>query len=172
VSCSHGSSSGFRVADVNDSPLDALISQFSRCVAVPRWARELADGRPYAGRAELLAAADALSASLTDEEIQQALDDHPRIGQRAAPGSATADLSAHEQSGVDTSLSDRLLAANIAYEARFGHIYLVCAAGRGGEELLADAASRMGNDPVTELGVVRRELGRIARLRLEGMIST
>jgi 2-oxo-4-hydroxy-4-carboxy-5-ureidoimidazoline decarboxylase len=169
------SSSGFRVADVNESPLDALISRFSTCVAVPRWARALADGRPYTERDELLAAADRLSASLTDQEIQQALDDHPRIGQRATPDRATAAMSATEQSGVDGSdatLAERLSAANAAYEARFGHIYLVCAAGRGGEELLADAAGRMANDPVTELGVVRRELGRIARLRLEGMIST
>jgi 2-oxo-4-hydroxy-4-carboxy-5-ureidoimidazoline decarboxylase len=80
-------------------------------------------------------------------------------------------MSASEQSGVDESDADRLLAANVAYEARFGHIYLVCAAGRSSAELLADAANRMANDPVTELVVVRRELGRIARLRLEGMIS-
>jgi 2-oxo-4-hydroxy-4-carboxy-5-ureidoimidazoline decarboxylase len=159
---------------VNGLPRDALISRFSTCVAVPRWARELAARRPYTERDELLTEADRLSASLTDEEVRQALDDHPRIGQRAAQHSATAAMSASEQSGVDgsdTSLADRLLAANRAYEARFGHIYLVCAAGRNGEELLADAAGRMANDPATELAVVRRELGRIARLRLEGMIS-
>ncbi|HEX9336660.1 MAG TPA: 2-oxo-4-hydroxy-4-carboxy-5-ureidoimidazoline decarboxylase, partial [Pseudonocardiaceae bacterium] len=94
--------------------------------------------------------------------------DHPRIGERAAPGS----MSATEQSGVDSmTLADRLLAANLAYERRFGHIYLVCASGRDGEDLLADLAARMGNDPATELGVVRRELGKIARLRLERIIG-
>ena len=81
-------------------------------------------------------------------------------------------MSATEQSGVDsTALADRLLAANLAYEQRFGHIYLVCASGRSGEELLADLAERMRNDPVTELSVVRRELGKIARLRLERMVT-
>jgi 2-oxo-4-hydroxy-4-carboxy-5-ureidoimidazoline decarboxylase len=115
----------------------------------------------------LLASADALSASLSDEEIMRALADHPRIGERTAPGT----MSAREQSGVDTALADRLLAANIAYEQRFDHIYLVCARGRGGEELLADLNERMANDPATELGVVRRELGRIAALRLAEMIG-
>jgi 2-oxo-4-hydroxy-4-carboxy-5-ureidoimidazoline decarboxylase len=161
----------FRIAEVNQLPFNTLTDLFGQCVAVERWARELADSRPYADVSALLARADELSASLTDKELRQALGDHPRIGQRAAPGSSTAALSEAEQSGVDIKLADRLLAANTAYEVRFDHIYLVCAAGRNGEELLADLAERMDNDPVTELGVVRRELGKIAHLRLSGMIT-
>jgi 2-oxo-4-hydroxy-4-carboxy-5-ureidoimidazoline decarboxylase len=164
---------GLRIAEINGLGVDAVNAVFRRCVDVERWAHELADGRPYASPAELLARADELSASLTDAEVRQALADHPRIGGRAAANSATAALSAAEQSGVDstdTSLGERLLAANAAYEQRFGHIYLVCASGRDGEELLADATARLGNDPGTEIGVVRRELGDIARLRLSGMI--
>ena len=158
----------FRIAEVNGMDRAGLVGAFRACVAVDRWARELADGRPFADLGDLLARADELSASLTDAELRQALDDHPRIGARTARGS----MSAAEQSGVDSvTLADRLLAANRAYEERFEHIYLVCASGRDGEDLLADCAARMANDPVTELGVVRRELGRIARLRLERMIG-
>jgi len=157
----------FRIAEVNAMNADPLAGVFRQCVAVDRWARGLAHGRPYADMTELLARADELSASLTDEEIRQALDDHPRIGEHAAQGG----MSATEQSGVDSvTLADRLLAANIAYEARFGYIYLVCASGRDGEDLLADLATRMANDPVTELAVVRQELGKIARLRLERLL--
>lgn len=163
----------FRIAEVDRLPAEALEHAFRQCLAVDRWARALVAGRPYTGVDELLAGADALSDSLTDDEIRQALADHPRIGQRASAGSTTAAMSAAEQSGVDSvALADRLTAANAAYEQRFGHIYLVCAAGRGGEELLADLADRMGNDPISELAVVRRELGRIARLRLAGMITS
>ena len=152
----------FRIAEVNQLPRDTLTDLLGQCVAVGRWARELADGRPYPGVDELLARAGDVSASLTDAELAQALADHPRIGGRTAAGSR----SAAEQSGVDTDrLAGRLAEANAAYEARFGHIYLVCAAGRSGDELLADLRARMANDPVTELGVVRRELGRIAHTR-------
>jgi 2-oxo-4-hydroxy-4-carboxy-5-ureidoimidazoline decarboxylase len=162
----------FRIAEVDELSVDRLTSVFRQCVAVDRWARELTDGRPYETRDDLLTRADELTASLTDTEIRQALDDHPRIGQRAAAGSATAAMSAAEQSGVDgVALADRLVAANLAYEDRFGHIYLVCASGRSGEELLADVAGRMTNDPVTELAVVRVELGKIARLRLARIIG-
>lgn len=157
----------FRIAEVNRLDADDLVRVFAQCLAVDRWARSLADGRPHADAAALLAAADEATASLSDGEIRQALDDHPRIGERVAAGT----MSAREQSGVDAALADRLLAANVAYEQRFGHIYLVCASGRDGEALLADLDGRMGNDPVTELGVVRRELGKIARLRLAGMIE-
>ncbi|HEY0805170.1 MAG TPA: 2-oxo-4-hydroxy-4-carboxy-5-ureidoimidazoline decarboxylase, partial [Pseudonocardiaceae bacterium] len=91
--------------------VDRLAGVFRQCVAVDRWARELAQDRPYPDTTELLTRADELSASLTDAEIRQALDDHPRIGERAAQGS----MSATEQSGVDSvTLADRLLAANIA----------------------------------------------------------
>jgi 2-oxo-4-hydroxy-4-carboxy-5-ureidoimidazoline decarboxylase len=158
----------FRIAELNQLGADRLAGLFQQCLAVERWARELADSRPYAGLDSLLTRADELSAGLTDEEIGHALGDHPRIGERVAPGT----MPAAEQSGVDSvTLADRLLAANLAYERRFGHIYLVCASGRSGEELLADVAARLGNDPVTELAVVRRELGKIARLRLARMVS-
>src|SRR5215472_14230094 len=101
----------FRIAEVNGMGVAELESVFLACVSVDRWARELADGRPFADLDGLLARADELSASLTDAELRHALDDHPRIGARTAAGSR----SAAEQSGVDSvTLADRLLAANRA----------------------------------------------------------
>ena len=61
----------------------------------------------------------------------------------------------------------RLAAGNAEYEARFGHVFLICAAGRSGAEMLAELRARLGNRPAGEQQVVRRELGAIARLRLE-----
>jgi 2-oxo-4-hydroxy-4-carboxy-5-ureidoimidazoline decarboxylase len=58
-----------------------------------------------------------------------------------------------------------------AYEDRFGRIYLVAAAGRSAEELLALLEARLDNDPETELDVVRRELARITRLRLTDLLE-
>lgn len=157
----------FRIAEVNELDTDTLIGLVTPCLAVDRWARELVAARPYADVAALLAKAGELAASLSDDEITQALAGHPRIGERTAAGSR----SAKEQSGVDDSAAAEFVAANVAYEQRFGHIYLVCASGRGGAELLADLNARMANGPVTELGVVRRELGRIAHLRLAALVG-
>ncbi|HEX8868279.1 MAG TPA: 2-oxo-4-hydroxy-4-carboxy-5-ureidoimidazoline decarboxylase, partial [Lentzea sp.] len=77
-----------------------------------------------------------------------------------------------EQSGVDSSQADRLAAANAAYEDRFGHIYLVCATGLSGAEMLDNLSSRMDNPPDVELRVVNDELAKIAALRLQKLIGS
>jgi 2-oxo-4-hydroxy-4-carboxy-5-ureidoimidazoline decarboxylase len=148
----------------NERPADELRSQLLRCVAVPRWADTLLGGRPYVDLADLLGTAERSTAELTDDEVLLALADHPKIGQRT-----NSTWSRTEQSGVDdrdTDLAERLRDGNIVYEARFGHIYLVCATGRSGADMLADLSTRLTNDPVTEIGVVRGELGKIAALRV------
>jgi 2-oxo-4-hydroxy-4-carboxy-5-ureidoimidazoline decarboxylase len=61
---------------------------------------------------------------------------------------------------------------NEAYEQRFNHIYLVCATGRSAGELLALLRERLGNDPGTEWEVVRRELAKINRIRLAGLLES
>jgi 2-oxo-4-hydroxy-4-carboxy-5-ureidoimidazoline decarboxylase len=150
----------------NGLPADELRPLLLRCVAVPRWANALVERRPFAEFAELLDAAGELTTGLTDDEVQLALADHPKIGQRT-----NSAWSRSEQSGVDDRDAARLQSGNVAYEQRFGHIYLVCATGRGGADMLADLTARLVNDPVTELGVVRVELGKIAALRLRRVVA-
>lgn len=157
------------IQQFNELPVDELRPRLLRCVAVPRWADALVNGRPYPSTTDLIRAADSLTANLVDEEVLLALADHPKIGQRT-----NSAWSRSEQSGVDDRdmyLAERLLNGNIAYEARFGHIYLVCATGRSGTEMLADLTARLENDPVTEIGVVRGELGKIAALRLRRVVE-
>ncbi len=68
-------------------------------------------------------------------------------------------------------MKDALAEGNREYENRFGHVYLVCASGRSGEELLDVLRSRLGNDPAHERTVVRTELGSINRLRLQRLLD-
>jgi len=64
-----------------------------------------------------------------------------------------------------------LAAKNREYEDRFGYVYLVCASGRSADELLAILTDRLDNDAETERRVMRNELAKINRLRLERMVS-
>jgi 2-oxo-4-hydroxy-4-carboxy-5-ureidoimidazoline decarboxylase len=50
-------------------------------------------------------------------------------------------------------------------------VYLVCATGRSGEDLLAILEDRLGNDPQAERTIVRAELGKINRIRLQKLLS-
>ncbi|PRY42683.1 2-oxo-4-hydroxy-4-carboxy-5-ureidoimidazoline decarboxylase [Umezawaea tangerina] len=152
----------------NTAPADELRPLLTECLAVPRWVDAVLAARPYPDVDALVAAAEV---DLSTDEIHGAIAGHPRIGERARHDGVSAKWSAAEQSGVDLSVADRLVAANLAYEERFGHIYLVCATGLSGEQMLADLASRMGNDPDTELRVVNGELARIAALRLRKAIA-
>jgi OHCU decarboxylase len=66
---------------------------------------------------------------------------------------------------------ERLARGNAAYEARFGHVFLISAAGRDAAEILAALTERLGNDPDTELRVAATEHRRITRLRLERLLE-
>jgi 2-oxo-4-hydroxy-4-carboxy-5-ureidoimidazoline decarboxylase len=136
------------------------------CLAVPRWVEAVLAGRPYTDVEALLAASDAAT-PLLPAEIHQAMAAHPRIGEKAAGTSTGASWSRAEQSGVDGSTAELFRAANVEYEQRFGHVFLVCASGRSGEELLANLRGRMDNAPDAELAIAGQELTKIARLRLE-----
>lgn len=144
------------------------------CVAIPRWATDLAAGRPYADVAAVVRASQRHAATWTPAEVEAALAGHPRIGQRASGSGAQATMSQREQAGVDrsdTDLLDRLREGNRRYEERFGRIYLVRAAGRSAEEMLALLEARLTHDDATELRVTTGQLAEITALRVQDLLS-
>lgn len=155
----------------NSAPSDEVESVLFGCCSSREWAHALASQRPYASLEALYEAADAALDDLDGAEFDAALAGHPRIGERA--GDAHSADSEREQAGVSESSAATLAAlaaGNREYEARFGHVYLVCADGRSGEELLAVLRERLGNDPQAEWDTTRAELRKINRLRLGRLI--
>ena len=57
------------------------------------------------------------------------------------------------------------------YQQRFGHVFLIRAAGRSLPEILSEARRRTTNTPEDERREVAEQLREIAVLRLEGMLS-
>ncbi|GAA0714371.1 2-oxo-4-hydroxy-4-carboxy-5-ureidoimidazoline decarboxylase [Dactylosporangium roseum] len=161
------------LADFNTSPPAEAERDLRACCAVPAWAAELAAGRPYPDVAALLAVADTALRRLTWADIARALADHPRIGERPDGADRSSAWSRREQAGVagDTATRAALAAANLEYERRFGHLFLIFASGRGEAELLAAARQRLTHDDETERRVVHEELRRIALLRLERLVG-
>ncbi|MEO3804160.1 2-oxo-4-hydroxy-4-carboxy-5-ureidoimidazoline decarboxylase [Nonomuraea sp. B1E8] len=155
----------------NARPPDEAERALLACCACRAFAAKVAALRPYRGLGELLAAADAAVRDLEWSGVLEALSAHPRIGERAAGTGAEAAWSRQEQSGVDDASRAALAEGNRAYEERFGHVYLVCATGLDGAELLARLTSRLRNDEATERDVVRAELAAITRVRLRKLIE-
>jgi OHCU decarboxylase len=65
-----------------------------------------------------------------------------------------------------------LAEGNRLYEERFGHVFLISAAGRSAEDVVAAIRQRIENDPATELQVAAEEQRKITRLRLKSMLSS
>jgi len=139
------------------------------CCASRRWADELLVRRPYHDIAGLRQVSHTVLESLTWNDVAEALAAHPRIGERADGAGQEAGWSRAEQAGAAASSAttqEDLVAGNVAYEERFGHVFLICATGLSGEAMLGALRQRLGNDPDTEQGVVRAELAKIVDLRL------
>jgi OHCU decarboxylase len=156
--------------EFNDLPSEQAERRLLTCFASARWARRVAGGRPYADLAELLDGAERAWAKLEPPDWAEALSGHPRIGER---GGGSPDASAREQRGVLVSgagtLSE-LAQENRHYEARFGHVFLIDAAGKSADEILSALRKRLDNDPVTEARVAAGEHRKIARMRLEDLV--
>lgn len=154
----------------NDLAPEAAAEALLACCASPGWAARVAAGRPYPTQADLVVAGVAAFDDLGWTDLRQALDAHPRIGERPQGEQAEAAWSRREQSGVHGA-EDELRNVNQAYEERFGHLFLIFASGRSAEEVLTAARGRLGNDDETEQTVVRGELRKIVELRLERLVT-
>jgi OHCU decarboxylase len=155
----------------NDLPDDQAVGELLVVCHSRRWATQVAAGRPYPDVAEVQRAADAVWTGLDPDDWREAFAAHPRIGER---GGGSADWSKQEQAGVGAAgqgVQAAIARGNAEYEDRFGHVFLISAAGRSAEEVLANLRARLGNDPDTELRVAAEEHRRITRLRIERLMQ-
>lgn len=153
--------------DATDSELR---EKLATALAVPRWIEDVASHAPFADLDELIAVARAEATPLSPVEIAQAMSHHPRIGEKPADSSRSAELSRGEQ-GAETALAEELAAGNAAYEARFGRIFIVRAAGRTRAEILEELERRLALDAATDLVIVGEQLRDIALLRIEKLFG-
>ncbi|MEV6981389.1 2-oxo-4-hydroxy-4-carboxy-5-ureidoimidazoline decarboxylase [Sphaerisporangium sp. NPDC051017] len=144
------------------------------CCASRAFARAVAAGRPYDDEAALTAAAVGAVRALAWPDVREALEAHPRVGERAGGPEREASWSRQEQAGTagaDRKVLAALAAGNARYEERFGHVYLVCATGLTAAEMLDRLEGRLGNDETAERAVVREELAAITRLRVAKLLA-
>jgi 2-oxo-4-hydroxy-4-carboxy--5-ureidoimidazoline (OHCU) decarboxylase len=143
----------------NTAPAEEASATLLTCLNSHHWAERVASHRPYPDLPSLLAAADEAAYDLSPDDLTQAL-----AAESLPPLPKDTYAVAH------TALS----AAYAAYEARFGHVFVICLDGLGAEEtldhVLAGIRSRLTNDPDEERQVAADELRRLARARLTGSV--
>jgi 2-oxo-4-hydroxy-4-carboxy-5-ureidoimidazoline decarboxylase len=160
--------------EFNAEPADRAAAALRSCNAAPGFGAELLARRPFPDAAALVAAAEEIARALPWPEIEAALAAHPRIGDRVAGSSPEAAASRREQSSMGTAGDDvraALAEGNRAYEERFGHVFLIRAAGRSPQEMLAELRRRLANDAAAERTEVTEQLAQITGLRVKELVS-
>ena len=158
--------------EFNAASDEAVTATLLACCDVPSWAAAVRAGRPYADEHAVLRVADEAARALGPEDVDRALAAHPRIGERAEGAGRSASWSRQEQSGVADGTRQALLEGNRTYEDRFGRVFLICAAGLDGQQILRALRERLGHDDATEAAVVADELRKIALIRLRKALES
>lgn len=163
--------------ELNERPAPEAREALEHCCGSSRWVAAMVAGRPYANPDALYSAAERAADTLGSADWLEAFSHHARIGDLGAlrdKFGATAAWAGREQSGA-TGASERTLEAlargNAEYEARFGHIFIVCATGKSAEEMLALLEARLHNAPESELRIAADEQRKITRLRLGKLLG-
>ncbi|MFE7980073.1 2-oxo-4-hydroxy-4-carboxy-5-ureidoimidazoline decarboxylase [Streptomyces shenzhenensis] len=134
------------------------------------WAGHLLAHRPYATADDLYAAGDTAMAGLTAEDLAEAMAGHPPIG-RPTPGDPVSAREQRGMAGASAELRAELLELNLAYQDRFGHVFLICATGKTAAQMRDAVRERISHTPEREWEIVRTELGKINRIRLARLVE-
>jgi 2-oxo-4-hydroxy-4-carboxy-5-ureidoimidazoline decarboxylase len=128
----------------------------------------VATAMPFRNLEHLLDSAHRELLRLPRVEVLTSIQAHPVLGEK------TSDIYSREEQSFILESPPEVL-TDIAdlcrrYEERFHHLFLVCAQGIGGHEVLRLLSRRLNNPTVTEWDTTVRELGRINTLRLRSVV--
>ena len=147
------------------------------CCGSQKWVEQMLQRMPYPDVAYVLDTADKTWAALGPADCLEAFRHHPAIGAKRAEKTQSAAArrwSRGEQSVAQTAAPRTLAAlarANEKYQAKFGHVFLICATGKTSDEILAGLERRITNDPEVELRIAAEEQRKITRIRLEKLLA-
>ncbi|MGW1891476.1 2-oxo-4-hydroxy-4-carboxy-5-ureidoimidazoline decarboxylase [Streptomyces sp. NPDC002004] len=149
---------------------EAASAALHEVCASSAWGSKLLAQRPFSTVDTLFAAGDAAMAELTAADLAEAMAGHPPIG-RPKPGDPTSSREQRGMAGASEELKAEMLELNLAYQDRFGHVFLICATGRSGEQMRDALRARIENPAEQEREIVRTELGKINRIRLTRLVE-
>jgi 2-oxo-4-hydroxy-4-carboxy-5-ureidoimidazoline decarboxylase len=153
----------------NELPMQkAVHALYECCYSVPL-AADLARGRPYARHDALFRRGDTLLFALSEASIDAILQAYPHIGRRPRSTRSAAEQCSvwHERADVMTELTS----AAQRYTDRFGFGFVMLVGGVEASGVMTAIGDRLHNDSDTERKVVRNELAKINRTRLERMLG-
>jgi 2-oxo-4-hydroxy-4-carboxy-5-ureidoimidazoline decarboxylase len=150
--------------------------QFKLCCGASNWVEKMNQNRPFQDGNEVYKKAASIWFSLSSDDWLEAFTHHPKIGDFDSLRKKfhnTKSISKNEQSGLndaEKSILKDLAESNQLYEDRFGFIFIVCAAGKSADEMLALIKIRLKNNMDTEMLNAANEQNKITQLRLKKLL--
>lgn len=161
---------GLGLTAFNQMPSGRAVHALYECCNSVTMAGDLVKGRPYADHDSLFRMADTLLFALSEESVDDILQAYPKVGSR--PGSA---YSHAEQSALwdrRPGVMQLLDSAADRYAEKFGFEFVM----HVGDDCPVSAVitaigDRLHNDVETERKVMRNEIAKLNRSRLERMLG-
>ena len=161
---------GIGLAAFNRLPTRRAVHALYECCNSVAMAADLARGRPYPDRGELYRRADGLLFALSEESVDDILQAYPKIGSR--PGSAHSRAEPCSLTHEHPVVMRRLTSAARDYADRFGFEFVMYLGQRcSAAEVIVAIGDRMLHDADTERKIVRNEIAKLNRSRLDRMLG-
>lgn len=164
---------GIGLEAFNRMPTRRAVHALYECVNSVTMAADLARGRPYPDRTSLFRRADAVLFALAEQSVDEIMQAFPSVGSR--PGSSWSHAEQCSVWDPRPAVMDGLRRAARRYADRFGFEFLMHVGALQEDSavaaVIAAIEDRLHNDAETERKVVRNEIARLNRSRLERMLG-
>lgn len=163
-----------RLTFLNSSSSSTLARIFKQVCHADKWVSRMVEAAPFSDLDDLLKKGDQAWSGCQESDWRQAIEGHPRIGEKAKGKSLSSAWSRGEQSkasAMDTDIAERLSQTQRKYDEKFGFIFLICATGLSSEQILKAVEQRLENSMADELQNVAKEQAKIIQLRLEKLLK-
>ena len=167
----------YTLEQLNTMPRDAFEAALSGIFEHSPWVAEKAsERRPFASVDALYAAMCEIVAKAGDERQLALINAHPELaGKAAVRGELTAE-STREQSGAGLAACsqeefDKLQRLNRAYRDKFGFPFILAVRGYDRAGIIANFEARVDNARDEELRTSLEQIYRIARFRIDDLVT-
>lgn len=163
------------IEQINALPHDEFVRTVGPVFEHSPWIAECTAG-PFAGVADLHAKLVATVNAASDDDKLSLIRAHPDlVGRLALEGKLTRESTGEQAAAGLTALTDdevrQFETFNDAYREKFGFPFVICARENKKDAILAAFPLRLKNDTTQEVDTALREIAKIARLRLNDLVT-
>ncbi|TCK43299.1 2-oxo-4-hydroxy-4-carboxy-5-ureidoimidazoline decarboxylase [Paraburkholderia sp. BL8N3] len=167
----------YTLEQLNTLPADTFVTVLSGIFEHSPWVAEAAASqRPFASVGALHTTMSGVVEAAGEARQLALINAHPELAGKAAVRGELTEESTREQSGAGLNLCtqeefDRLQALNAAYRAKFGFPFILAVRGYDRHGIIANFEKRVNHSRAEELRESLDQIYRIARFRLDDLIT-